>query len=60
MSFDYLDLFRISSFEFVILFILGVLCVFARVISFPISSSSSKLFSPASQAFRPSVERLEL
>jgi len=32
MFFDHLDLFRISSFEFVILFILGVLCVFARVI----------------------------
>jgi len=28
--------FRISSFEFVILFILGVLGVFARVIFFPI------------------------
>ena len=30
-DFDHLDLFRISDFEFVILFILGALCAFARV-----------------------------
>jgi len=36
LDFGYSKLFRISSFEFVIVFILGVLCVFARVIFFPI------------------------
>ena len=34
--FNHLDLFRISSFEFVILLMLGALCVFARGIFFPV------------------------
>jgi hypothetical protein len=32
MHFDHLDLFRISDFRFLLLFVLGVLCVFARII----------------------------
>ncbi len=40
MHFDHLDLFRISDFGFLLLFVLGVLCVYARVIVIDFAQSS--------------------
>jgi len=43
MLFDHLDLFRFSDFVLLLLFVLGVLCAFARGLVHPIFSSSPNL-----------------